>query len=78
MLINNNKGFQTMTAKNAPSNNDAIYALENSELFSSITCIKCLCNCKSKHINKNKDNNKYFDFIILTKCLYGYKNKHVD
>lgn len=77
MLITNNEGFQITTAKSMPLNNGVIYALENIEFFSPVIFIKYLYSCKSKHINKNKDNNKLFNPIILTKCLYGCRNKHI-
>lgn len=77
MLTTNNEGFQTTTAKSAPSNDGATYALDNSEPFSPITSIKRLCSSRSKRINKNKDDNKPFGSVTSTKRLCSRGNKHV-
>lgn len=77
MLITNNEGFQTTPAKSTPSNNGAIYALDNNKFFSHVTSTKHLCSCRSKHINNDKDNNKLFGPVTSTKCLRGRGNKHV-
>lgn len=76
MLITNNKEFQTMIVKSVPSNDNTTYALDNSESFSPITSTKRLRSCKSKRINKNKNDNKFFNPITLTKRLHDYENKH--
>lgn len=65
MLTTNNEGFQLMRAKNASSNNGAIYILDNCEFFSLVTFIKHLHSCKTKRINKNKDNNKFISPVTL-------------
>lgn len=77
MLITNNEEFQITIAKSALSNDDTIYALENSDFFSPVTFIKCLHSCRSKLINKNNDNKKPFSPVILTKRLCSCRNKYV-
>lgn len=77
MLITNNERFQTTIAKSVPSNNSAIYALDNNEFFSLITSSKYLYSCRSKYINKNKNDNKLFSFITLTKHLCNCENKYI-
>lgn len=77
MLTTKNKIFQTTTEKSSPSNNNTTYALENNEIFSSITSTKYLHRYKSKSINEDKDDNTLFDPVISTKHLRGCRNKHV-
>lgn len=77
MLITNNEKFQTTTMKSTLSNNNAIYALNNSEFFSLVISTKRLRSCKSKRINKNKNKKKLFGPFTSTKYLCGHENKHV-
>ncbi|MCJ1347429.1 hypothetical protein MMC31_005654, partial [Peltigera leucophlebia] len=78
MLTTNNEGFQTTTAKSAPSNDGATYTSDNSEPFSPVTSTKRLRSCRSRRINEDKDDNKPFDPVTSTKRLCGRGNKHVD
>ena len=77
MLITNNEKFLTTTAKSAVSNDIPIYALDNNEPISSVTSIKRLPYCRSKHINENKDNNKFIGLVTSIKRLCGRVNKLV-
>ena len=77
MLTTNNEGFQTMTAKSAPSNNGAPYTSDNSEPFSPVTSTKRLRSCRSRRINEDKDDNKPFGPVTSTKRLRGRGNEHV-
>lgn len=77
ILTTNNEEFQTTTAKGAPLNNSATYALNNSEPFSAVISNKRLHSCTSRQINEDKDDNKLFGPVTLIQYLRDRENKHV-